>query len=136
MLNWIEIGGIFLRLSRSFFILIFVVLLTACSNTEEPKKIVGETPSESKGAFAFEGSIYTIDRGKVFVENVGKEIGEIKAIVDEINENGEAVIYDSTLNLQVGTKIFKRIEQDRSNTVVAIKIDDTYYGAFFNSNLN
>ncbi|GGM42976.1 hypothetical protein GCM10011351_31160 [Paraliobacillus quinghaiensis] len=125
-----------MRLSKSVFILIFVILLAACSKTEEPKKIIGETPSESKGAFAFEDSIYTIERGKFFVEDVGKEIGEIKAIVDEINENGEAVIYDSTLNLQVGTKIFKIIEQDRSNTVVAIRIDDTYYGAIFNSNLN
>ncbi|TYR74352.1 hypothetical protein FZC79_14795 [Rossellomorea vietnamensis] len=120
---------------KSMFILITIVSLAACSTTEEPRKIIGETPSESKGAFAFDGSVYTIERGKVLVEDVGKEIGEIKAIVDEIKENGEAEKYDSTLNLQAGTKIFEIIEQDRSNPVVAIKIDDTYYGAIFNSTL-
>lgn len=125
-----------MKFLKSVFILIFVVLLAACSKTEETKNIISEAPSESKGAFAFEDSIYTIERGKVLVEDVEKEIGKIVAIVDEINENGDAVIYDSTLNLQVGTKIYKIIKQDRSNTVVAIKIDNTYYGAVFNSNLN
>ena len=112
-----------------------MVTLAGCSNTDEPK-IIGETPSESKAAFAFEGSIYTIERGKVLVEDVGKEIGEIESIVDEINKNGDAVIFDSTLNLKDGTIIYKIKEQDSSNTVVAVKIDDTYYGAMFNSKLN
>ncbi|MGD7046032.1 hypothetical protein [Jeotgalibacillus proteolyticus] len=125
-----------MRFSKSVFILVFVLLIVACSKTEEPEKIIGETPSESKGAFAFDNSLYTIERGKVLAADAGEEIGSIKVLVDEINENGEAVIFDSSLNLQAGTKIFKVKEQDQSNTVVAIKIGDIYYGAIFHSNLN
>lgn len=124
-----------MRVLNTAFILIAFVLLAACSETDDPK-ILDKTPSESKAAFAFEDSIYTIERGKVLVKDVGNEIGEIEAIVDEITENGEAVILDSDINLRVGTKIYEIKEQDRDNTVVAIKIDDTYYGAIFNSNLN
>ena len=123
-----------MRFLKAVFILIFVTLLVACSGTEE-LTIVGTTPSESKAAFAFEDSIYTIERGKVLIGNVGEEIGEIKSITDKITENGEAVIFDSTIKLEAGTKIYKIRETDRSNPVVAVKIDNTYYGAIFTSNL-
>ncbi|HSO59316.1 MAG TPA: hypothetical protein VLQ66_13965 [Paenisporosarcina sp.] len=122
-----------MRLLKAVFILIFVTLLVACSNTEEP--IVETTPSESKAAFACEDNIYTIERGEVLIENVGEEIGEIESITDKITENGEAVIFDSTIKLEAGTKIYKIRETDRSNPVVAVKIDNTYYGAIFTSNL-
>lgn len=120
---------------KAALILIFVTLLVACSGTEE-LAIVGTTASESKAAFAFENRIYTIERGEILVENVGEEIGEIESISDKITENGEAVIFDSSIKLEAGTKIYKIRETDRSNPVVGVKIDDTYYGAIFTSNLN
>ena len=116
-------------------ILIFVTLLVACSGTEE-LAIVGTTASESKAVFAFEDIIYTIERGKILVENVGEEIGEIESITDKITVNGEAVIFDSSIKLEAGTKIYKIRETDRSNPVVAVKINNTYYGAIFTSKLN
>lgn len=124
-----------MRFLKAVFIFIIVTLLVACSETEE-LAIVGITPSESKAAFAFEDSSYTIERGKVLVENVGEEIGGIESIKNKITENGEAVIFDSTIKLDAGTKIYKLRETDRSNSVVAVKINDTYYGAIFTSNLN
>ena len=124
-----------MRFLKAVFVFIIVTLLVACSETEE-LAIVGITPSESKAAFAFEDSIYTIERGKVLVENVGEEIGEIESIKNKITENGEAVIFDSTIKLEGGTKIYKIRETDRSNPIVAVKIDDTYYSAIFTSNLN
>jgi hypothetical protein len=52
------------------------------------------------------------------IENVGQEIGEIEAIVDKITKNGEAVIFDSTLNLQVGTKFIKY--QNKTEAILSL----------------
>lgn len=120
---------------KLFFIILSVIILSACSTNSEPE-IIGISPNKDlKASFAFEDRIYSIQRGLVLEKNIENEIGKITEIVKEIKKNGEAKIYNSSINLKSGTKIYK-IEETDKGEFIAIKIYGKYYGAFYNSKLN
>lgn len=85
--------------------------------------------------FAFEGRVYSIEGNVTPVEKIKKEVGEIEEILEEIKENGQAKLFNSKIDLIEGTKIYSIQDVDK-DTVVAVKIKDMYYTAFFSGNLD
>jgi len=106
------------------------MLLVSCSTTTECK-CVGESPSKVLAAkIAFENRIYTIDGEHISEDSIDQEVGKVEKIVNEIKGNGHAKRYTSKVNLKAGTKIYSIKDVDK-DTVVAVKIGDTFYTAFF-----
>lgn len=122
-----------MKVSSLFYFILITLLLTSCSETDE-LKILGTTSGDVKATFAIKDWRYTIDKAVIKEEEVGQKLGEIKAIVDEIDENGEAVILDSSLNLKPGDTIYT-INGMKNEDLVAIKVNNQYHGGVLHSKL-
>ena len=114
----------------NFILCIFLsMILVSCSTTTKEPKVVGTSPNKELAAeIAFENRIYTIEGNRTRNEKIDQEVGKVEKIVKKIKGNGQAKLYTSKINLTAGTKIYTIKDVDK-DTVVAVKIGDTYYTA-------
>ncbi|MEK4512046.1 hypothetical protein EJP82_17995 [Paenibacillus anaericanus] len=111
--------------------IIFLITIVSCSTTTtEPETTGINANNDLLSQFAFEGRIYSIEGNVTPVEKIEKEVGEIKEILDDVKENGQAKLFNTKIDLIEGTKIYSIQDVDK-DTVVAVKIKDIYYTAFF-----
>lgn len=116
--------------------IIFLVITVSCSTTKlEPETVGMSAYDDLISQFAFEGRIYSIEGNVISVEKIKKEVGEIEEISDDIMENGQAKLFNSKIDLTEGTKIYSIQDIDK-DTVVAVKIKDIYYTAYFSGKLD
>ena len=125
-----------LRALKSVIGIIVLTFVVSCSTTTTEPEAGGSIPNyDLLLQFSFKDRIYSIEGNITPAEKIKKEIGEIKEIVDDIKENGQAKLFNSKIDLLDRIKIFTIQDLDK-DTVVAIKINDIYYTAFFSTKLD
>jgi hypothetical protein len=124
-----------LKVFKVILSIFFFISLVSCSTPIEPNVIGISSNKDVDAQFAFENRIYSIEGNVTAAEKIKQEVGKVEKIVEEIKENGQANLFTSKVNLTAETKIYtiKNVDKD---TVVAVKIDDTYYTAIFAKKLD
>lgn len=114
----------------------FLFLLVSCSDTNEDQpNIAGESPNDELIAkVAFDGDIYSVLHSHPMTKQTAAKLGTINDVVAEINKNGEAKVYEDSVNLNAGDGIYEMKKGDKEQTV-AVKIEGSYYTAIYNSKL-
>jgi hypothetical protein len=124
-----------MRIFRLILGIALVFLLTSCSTVKEEQQTPSVQPDNDVLAqFASKGKVYSLEGNHTPANKIGKEIGEIGKVTNDITKSGEGKVFDTSIKLQDGTKIYAIKDVD-AHTVVAVKVNDIYYTAIFTRKL-